>query len=153
MEAVRIVSTRIWATAGAAGAVALAAIAYLLSVASSETADPALVAGQELYAANCAGCHGANLEGQPDWRTRLASGKLPAPPHDETGHTWHHSDEQLFTIVKFGLQAIAPGYESDMPAFGGTLRDEEIKSILAYIRSTWPERERAYQAERSKAER
>lgn len=144
-------STRWWAVAGAAGVALLAVVAYVLSAASSPTAGPALAAGQELYAANCAGCHGADLEGQRDWRSRLPSGRLPAPPHDETGHTWHHSDGQLFTIVKFGMQALAPGYESDMPAFGDALGDEEIESILAYIRSTWPERERAYQAERSKA--
>lgn len=145
-------STRSWAMAGSAGVVLLAIAAYVLSAASSPTAGPALAAGRELYAANCAGCHGASLEGQPDWRTRLPNGRLPAPPHDETGHTWHHSDGQLFTIVKFGMEAIAPGYESDMPAFEGMLDDEEITSILAYIRSTWPARERAYQAEQSKAD-
>lgn len=32
-----------------------------------------------------------------------------------------------------------PGYESDMPAFGGTLSDEEIRAVLAFIASRWPE--------------
>ena len=81
---------------------------------------------------------------------RNASGKLPAPPHDETGHTWHHSDKQLFTITKFGLAAIAPGYESDMPAFEDVLSDDEIRTILDYIKSTWPERPQAYQTQRSR---
>lgn len=102
--------------------------------------------GRQLYAANCASCHGANLEGQPDWKRRLENGRMPAPPHDESGHTWHHSDQDLFTITKRGVEAIVPGYESDMPAFDGVLSDAEIAAVLAYIKSTWPERQRAFQA-------
>lgn len=108
--------------------------------------------GEPLYAKNCARCHGANLEGQPDWMKRGANGRLPAPPHDDSGHTWHHSDKQLFTIVKFGLQALAPGYESDMPAYENLLTDGEIDEILAYIKSTWPERASAYQEARNRAD-
>lgn len=103
--------------------------------------------GSEVYAENCAACHGANLEGQPDWMQRLDNGRMPAPPHDETGHTWHHSDQDLFTITKFGVEAIVPGYQSDMPAFGDMLSDAEIVAVLAFIKSTWPERERVFQAE------
>lgn len=106
-----------------------------------------LALGQEVYAANCASCHGANLEGQPEWRRRNENGRMPALPHDATGHTWHHADRQLFTITKLGVSAIVPGYESDMPAFEGILSDDEITAVLAYIKSTWPERERGFQAE------
>ncbi|WP_353937965.1 cytochrome c [uncultured Sulfitobacter sp.] len=59
-----------------------------------------VMAGQQLYADNCASCHGASLEGQPDWRRRLDTGRMPAPPHDDSGHTWHHSDRMLFQITK-----------------------------------------------------
>lgn len=104
--------------------------------------------GKLLYSVNCASCHGAELEGQPDWKRRLPSGRMPAPPHDETGHTWHHTDEQLFQITKEGVGSVISGdYESDMPAFGETLSDPEIRAILAYIKSTWPEQQREYQAE------
>ena len=103
--------------------------------------------GADLYAENCASCHGADLEGQPDWRRRLENGRMPAPPHDEAGHTWHHADQQLFDITKNGLASVVPGYESDMPVFEGILSDAEITAILGYIKSTWPERERNYQAE------
>lgn len=102
--------------------------------------------GRQLYAANCASCHGASLEGQPDWKRRLENGRMPAPPHDETGHTWHHSDQDLFTITKRGVGAIVPGYQSDMPAFGGILSDTQIRAVLAYIKSTWPDRQREFQA-------
>ncbi|EAQ24915.1 c-type cytochrome [Roseovarius sp. 217] len=103
--------------------------------------------GQEVYAANCAVCHGAKLEGEPDWKRRKDTGRMPAPPHDANGHTWHHADRQLFTITRLGVSAIVPGYESDMPGFEGTLSDDEIKAVLAFIKSTWPERERGFQAE------
>jgi mono/diheme cytochrome c family protein len=106
-----------------------------------------VTAGQQLYADNCASCHGANLEGQPDWRRRLDTGRMPAPPHDDTGHTWHHSDRMLFQITKGGVGAVVPGYESDMPAFGEDLTDAEVAAILVYIKSTWPERQREFQAE------
>lgn len=109
--------------------------------------DPEVIAaGRAVYEAQCAACHGAELKGQPDWRTPLPSGRLPAPPHDASGHTWHHPDDVLFRIVKEGTAAIVGGeYESDMPGFGGVLSDAEIEAVLAYIKSTWPERERAHQ--------
>ncbi|MGH6742255.1 MAG: c-type cytochrome [Bradyrhizobium sp.] len=102
--------------------------------------DAARVAlGAKVYAQNCAVCHGAKLEGQAAWRVRLPNGRLPAPPHDESGHTWHHPDHVLFAITKNGLvPPYAPkGYGSDMPAFGGKLSDDEIWAALAYIKSHW----------------
>lgn len=99
-----------------------------------------VAAGASVYARHCASCHGANLEGQPNWRRRLPSGRLPAPPHDASGHTWHHPDTVLFGITKNGLvPPYAPaGYASDMPAFAGVLNDDEIRAALAYIQSRWP---------------
>lgn len=106
-----------------------------------ETNDRAVLSqGRQIYGQYCASCHGSKLEGQPDWMKRLPSGRMPAPPHDATGHTWHHPSTALFGIVKEGVQKYAPpGYESDMPAFGGTLTDDEIRAVLAYIHSTWPD--------------
>jgi len=96
--------------------------------------------GAPLYQAHCASCHGANLEGQPDWRRRLANGRLPAPPHDESGHTWHHPDNMLFEITKYGTAALLPeGYETDMGGYEHILSDEEIRAVIAYIKSTWPD--------------
>ena len=110
-----------------------------------------LALGGRLYADHCASCHGAELQGQPRWQVRLPNGRLPAPPHDATGHTWHHADSELFLITKQGLAALVPGYESDMPAFEGVLTDPEIEAVLAFIKSGWPERERAYQRRRTLA--
>ncbi|NYT62806.1 cytochrome c [Alcaligenaceae bacterium] len=107
--------------------------------------DPAdtnlVMQGKVIYANNCASCHGESLQGQPDWRQRLPSGRLPAPPHDKTGHTWHHPDAMLVDIVKNGLvpgKTAPPRYESDMPAYGDVLTDEEIVAVITYIKSTWP---------------
>ena len=101
--------------------------------------DAALVSlGRQIYAVHCASCHGGNLEGQPDWKTRKPNGRMPAPPHDASGHTWHHPDEQLVKITKHGVAAVVPGYESDMPAFANVLSDREIRAVLAFIKSSWP---------------
>lgn len=97
--------------------------------------------GRALYVSHCAACHGAALEGQPDWRQRRADGRLPAPPHDESGHTWHHPDAVLFDITRNGMvpgRTAPQGYESDMPAYAGILSDQDIVAVLAYIKSTWP---------------
>ncbi len=131
-------------------AVVFALAAGALSVRASTSAAQ-IARGQEVYATQCARCHGANLEGQPDWQTRQPNGRMPAPPHDETGHTWHHPDQDLFLIVKEGIAAIVPGYETDMPAFGDLLSDQDLLAVLAFIKSTWPDRERQYQAARTAA--
>lgn len=125
-----------------------ATLGFVLLSASSLAGMTQEMDGRALYMEFCASCHGANLEGQPDWRQRLPNGRLPAPPHDETGHTWHHSDEQLFRIVKEGLAVFAPGYETDMQAYAGILDDAQIEAILDYIKRTWPEREREIQQSR-----
>jgi mono/diheme cytochrome c family protein len=115
--------------------------------AGADAGDPALVAeGRAVYARHCASCHGAHLEGQPNWRERLPNGRLPAPPHDATGHTWHHPDKQLFEITKRGAANLVPGYESDMPGFAGVLSDREIWAALAFIKSRWPPEVQARQA-------
>ncbi len=103
--------------------------------------DPATLAGgQALYDVHCASCHGAALQGQPDWQQRRPDGRLPAPPHDETGHTWHHPDAVLFALTKFGPARVIgnPTYASDMPGYENVLADGEIIAVLSYIKSTWP---------------
>jgi mono/diheme cytochrome c family protein len=106
-----------------------------------------LALGGALYGAHCAACHGAELEGEPNWRRRKPDGLLPAPPHDETGHTWHHPDGQLFEITKRGTAAlVGSDYRTAMGPFGAVLSDDEIRAVLDYIKSRWPENIRARQA-------
>ncbi|NNK77762.1 MAG: cytochrome c [Litoreibacter sp.] len=113
-----------------------------------------LAQGQQLYGAHCAACHGANLEGQPNWRSPNADGTLPAPPHDETGHTWHHDNQLLFDYTFLGGQrALADrgvtNFTSGMPGFQEVLPPEGVWNILAYIRSTWPAQVQEIQATRN----
>ena len=111
-----------------------------------DPADKPLVAsGKPIYLTYCASCHGANLEGQADWRIRKSNGRLPAPPHDESGHTWHHADSVLMEITRNGLVpgVTAPeGYVSDMPAYSKLLNDHQIRAVLAYIKSSWSKQAR-----------
>jgi mono/diheme cytochrome c family protein len=107
------------------------------------SADPGnqvqVAMGKTLYAENCASCHGANLEGQKNWRTPLSGGGLPAPPHDASGHTWHHPDALLFRYTKLGgAQLAPPSFKSNMPGFEDSLSDGEIWAVLSYIKNQWP---------------
>ena len=122
-------------------------IFYLLSAVNKTDAgislqhrDGAVVdLGKTIYAENCASCHGVVLEGQANWRQRDAGGYLPAPPHDETGHTWHHPDSYLFLMTKYGIEEmIKESYPNNMPAYKDKLTDDEIIAVLSYIKSTWP---------------
>lgn len=101
--------------------------------------------GQSIYQTHCAACHGAKLEGQPNWRERDDKGLLPAPPHDASGHTWHHPDEVLVRITKLGVAKAAnlKDYASAMPIYEGVLSDKEIVAVLSWIKAQWPAQIRA----------
>ena len=104
--------------------------------------DASLVSlGQKIYLQNCASCHGVKLEGQKNWQTRDDEGYLLAPPHDETGHTWHHTDEYLFLMTKYGIEKIiGKKYPNNMPAYEDILSDKEIIAVLSFIKSSWPKK-------------
>jgi mono/diheme cytochrome c family protein len=103
--------------------------------------------GKRLYDGHCASCHGLNLEGEKDWRLQNEDGSFRAPPHDGTGHTWHHTDQVLVETIELGGARLPAGIggTSPMPAFVTILTDDEIIAVLAYIKSTWPEDIRAIQ--------
>ena len=95
--------------------------------------------GSQLYATNCASCHGEQLQGNPKWNiTTDEDGDNLPPPLNGTGHTWHHSPEQLFNIIKYGLKIYNEGYKGKMQG-NPDLSDEDVWSILAYIKYVWPE--------------
>ena len=117
------------------------------TLASMPELDPDLVAqGEIIYRQNCAACHGARGEGQPNWKEKQADGTYPAPPHTVDGHTWHHGDGTLFQYVKEGGAGLdIPNFKSGMPGFAGQLTDEEIIAVLTYIKSLWPEEQQRTQ--------
>ncbi|TVP73577.1 MAG: cytochrome c [Rhodobacteraceae bacterium] len=143
-----------WQSATGAGLPAIFSAMAIMSAGAALSDD--LELGSALYDQHCAACHGVDLEGAPDWQRPGPDGHFPAPPHDETGHTWHHGDQMLFEYTKHGGQAylddMGVAFNSGMPAFGDVLRDTEIEAILAYIRSTWPARIQEIQAARTAAE-
>lgn len=149
---------RTTALVGTAAMVLLVTAGTLVSqentaLAGIQPADIDIEAGKTLYGDSCASCHGASLEGQPDWRSPSEDGRLPAPPHDDKGHTWHHPDSMIFAYTKLGgkeyLASQGMDFDSGMPGFGEELSDAEIWNILAFIKSTWPTRVRQIQAERT----
>jgi len=98
--------------------------------------DAKLIArGGEIYKANCVACHGANAEGAPNWSKKGADGKFPPPPLDASGHGWHHPKSALVQTIKEGTLKLGGG----MPAWKGTLTDEDIEAVVSWIQSRWPE--------------
>lgn len=136
---------------------ALAAMLFAGTLAAAEKPEPAHFAdadnaalvdqGAQVYMQNCANCHGRRLQGQALWQLRDQYEGRRAPPHDSTGHTWQHSDEDLFHVTKFGKFASMPATViSFMPAFEHSLKDDEILAVLAFIKSRWPTGIRASQS-------
>ncbi len=114
-----------------------------------------VAAGQVVYAGHCAACHGDRLQGQADWKRPGADGRLPAPAHDESGHTWHHDDRYLIHVVQDGIVAGVdrpPGYQGNMPAFGTVLSRRDIVAVLSYIKHSWSFDYRAWQERANRAD-
>lgn len=83
----------------------------------SGTADDAAKLGVKTYIANCAMCHGK--DGKKSYR---ASKDLSVSILDQAS---------METIVREGFK----GVEIKMPAFGGTLTDEEITAVSVYLQT------------------
>ena len=116
-----------------------------------DLANRDLTRGEENYQLQCASCHGVNLEGQPNWRDFKEDGSLPAPPHDETGHTWHHTDYHLFMLTKYGIEEfLNMDYPNNMPAYNNLLTNDQIIAVLSYIKSQWPSHIRIKHAQLNK---
>lgn len=98
-----------------------------------------VVQGKEVYRNNCASCHGRSLEGQFLWQLQDQYAHRRAPAHDSSGHTWMHSDEDLFVMTKSGrFPGVPKSVPSYMPAFDHRLTDAEIVATIAYIKAHWP---------------
>ena len=133
-----VVGCRAQSRGGSAGQVTETAVPSPLPVPTLDQNSVAL--GAKVYSQYCAACHGKNLEGEPDWKQQNPDGTFRAPPHDATGHTWHHPDTVLLEAIRLGGARLPDniGGTSRMPAFADVLTDEEMTAVLDYIKSTWP---------------
>lgn len=97
--------------------------------------DDLVQVGQPLYQQNCASCHGDSDTRPP----------VPfAPPHTDEGHTWHHPDRNLVDWILDGVPLATA-----MPEFRGQLSEEEVRAVVAYIKTFWPSRIQNQQIEGS----
>lgn len=103
--------------------------------------------GERVYNEHCTECHGQNLEGEEGWQAPNKDNSFRAPPHDASGHTWHHSDAILLEAIRLGGTRLPAdiGGTSEMPAFAEILAADENNAVLAFIKNTWPDDIRAIQ--------
>lgn len=129
----------VWGLLGLGIVLVLVAVVWSLSEQAVPADAEQVVLGQQVYDEYCAACHGTNLEGEENWREPGSGGLLKAPPHDETGHTWHHDDAYLVESIKRGGPRLPADVGiSPMPAYDNILTDEEITAVLSFIKSQWP---------------
>lgn len=90
--------------------------------------------GEQLFAANCAECHGDRGQGgSADWRERLPDGSFPPPPLDGTAHTWHHPLPVLMQVIAYGGVDLG----GKMPAFEAILSESDRLAVIAWFQSLW----------------
>ena len=73
-----------------------------------------------LYKAKCAACHGADGKGDTPMAKNLGVRDFASPEVQK------ETDEELFAITQKG--------KNKMPAYGNSLKDAQIKDLVAYIR-------------------
>lgn len=106
--------------------------------------------GQSVYNTQCSSCHGINGEGQfPDAPLEPdLTGRYGAPPHDATGHTWHHDDDLLIRIIREGGMGDPVNFYP-MPALASVLSEAEIEAVIAYIKTMWTSDQQLAQQKRT----
>jgi len=87
-------------------------------------------AGAQLYGTYCASCHGAQGAGDGP----VSAGLNPKPAaHDDDAYMSTLSDEHIFKVIKEGGTAV--GKSALMAPWGGTLSDEQIWDVVAFVRT------------------
>ena len=120
---------------------------YGTPVPAVPTLDAAQVArGKQVYQTKCASCHGTNAGGAPNWNVPDTNGNYPPPPHNDDGHTWHHSDRVLYEMIRDGMRdPLRPDSPLRMPAFGDTLSDADVHAVIAYFKNLWNREHQEFQ--------
>jgi mono/diheme cytochrome c family protein len=89
--------------------------------------------GEQVFAENCATCHGKQAMGLvKDWKKPI-NGRYPAPPLNGQAHAWHHSPKLLLATINNGGVKLG----GTMPGFKDKLNEMEKQSILSYLYSLW----------------
>ena len=90
---------------------------------------PGPAQGEALYKQFCSTCHGEGRGNGP------AAAGLPVKPADHTNGAVMNkiSDSELFKAIKEGGPAV--GKSPAMPPWGGSLKDEQIRALVLYVRS------------------
>jgi len=114
--------------------------------------DPDSVkSGRAIYEQRCASCHGADARGAPNWQEPDERGELPAPPHNSQGHTWRHSDAMLYEMIAKGMRdPFNKTTRLTMPPFVDAMSPEQIRAVIAYLKTLWTPEQRAFQSEESR---
>ena len=102
----------------------------VLSPGLVEGAD--LSAGQRIYAAQCAVCHGASGRPDPSSPVVKALGVMPADFSDPLFNSREPASDWEM-VIKHGGHAL--GLSEQMPPQGEVLSDEDIANVTAYIKS------------------
>jgi len=89
--------------------------------------EEAIAAGESLYRANCASCHGPDGAGDGP-----AVSSLVRRPDDLAGIVPHRLDGELAWTLAAGVAG------TQMPAFGTTLLEGERWELVSFLRSHWP---------------
>jgi mono/diheme cytochrome c family protein len=97
----------------------------VLGVACAPADQTPVGRGARVFQRTCSGCHGADGRGV----MRLG---LVKPPRDLTNPEFHAqvTDEQLRSVIRTG--------KNQMPAFGGLMGDEDLRNVIAFIRTLPP---------------
>jgi mono/diheme cytochrome c family protein len=101
-------------------------LAYVYSL--SMTPD-ILAQGQKVYAANCAGCHGATGKGDGPQSAGLS---VQVPDFTAQDRLSQKSDNDLNNEIK---QGISQGSSPAMPAFASQLSDADLWAVTSYVRA------------------
>ena len=98
--------------------------------------EPAVVAlGEQVYAQNCASCHGVALEGQANWRREMQM-VISLRHHMTKQGTLGTTPTRTLLMTKYGIEEmIGKPYPNNMPAYEDKLTDEEILAVPSYIKA------------------
>lgn len=143
-------------------ALAIAVIAYVsansrsVELRASVTNKEQVAVGRRVYQDNCEACHGVQLKGLPTWHKTVQGDVSRAGTALNTvGDVWQASDNHIFQVISEGTRPIPEGAQPVIihpEPFKGTLTEDEIWGVMAFIKTTWTVKQRVAQEETTQRE-